>query len=310
MKNEEKKDYVLDGAKKVMEELESSLSKEDIEKLDNEESDENDLKDEAEEEDLGDEEELDHLEEDIKAIEEEKKEFLDKGEIEDDDEEIEDGLLSLEKGSLSKRDPGEKFKTEIKETNSDDFVQEKNVIGKSALEELDEEKEKESLRRIEAVLFVSGRFLNLQELISYTDINPIILRELIENLIEKYENDETSSLQIIQKNNLYKMDVKLEYQDVINRLATGRSEFTKAEKETLAIIAYKQPIKQSVVIKIRGNKAYDHIKKYVELGLIKRKKVGHTNELTLSDEFYDYFGMTSGEGEVKEIPRIESGDEE
>ena len=41
--------------------------------------------------------------------------------------------------------------------------------------------------------------------------------------------------------------------------------------------------------------------------MIKKKKVGHTNELTLSDEFYDYFGMTgSEEGQVKEIPRIEN----
>ena len=223
-----------------------------------------------------------NINEAIKAIKEEKKEFEEKGEI--------DGGVENEK--------------KIKKLDGKGRI---NKLGKTAIEELDEEKELEALRRLEAVLFVSGRFLSLQELISYTDTNPIILRELLEKLCDKYENDEASALQIVNKNNLYKMDVKIEYNDIINRLATGRSEFTKAEKETLAIIAYKQPIKQSVVIKIRGNKAYDHIKKYVDLSLIKKKKLGHTNELTLSDEFYDYFGMTgSEEGQVKEIPRIEN----
>ena len=77
--------------------------------------------------------------------------------------------------------------------------------------------------------------------------------------------------------------------------ATGSSEFSKAEQETLAIIAFKQPIKQSVIIKIRGNKAYDHIQKFAGLGLIKKKKTGHTNELSLSEDFYDYFGVVEGE---------------
>jgi segregation and condensation protein B len=88
------------------------------------------------------------------------------------------------------------------------------------------------------------------------------------------------------------MDVKPDYQDIVNKLATGSSEFTKAEQETLAIIAYKQPIKQSVIIKIRGNKAYDHVRRFSELGLIKKKRQGHTHELSLSDDFFDYFNIS------------------
>ena len=94
------------------------------------------------------------------------------------------------------------------------------------------------------------------------------------------------------------MDVKKEYSNIINKLATGSAEFSKAEQETLAIIAYKQPVKQSIIVKIRGNKAYDHIKKFFELSLIKKKKAGHTNILNLSDEFYDYFNVNEGE-EIK-----------
>jgi len=171
-------------------------------------------------------------------------------------------------------------------------------------EEIDEGREKEDLRRLEAVFFVSGRFLNMQELISLSDLNPVIINELIEKLKEKYEKQE-SAMEIVEKNGLWKMDVRQEYSLIINKLATGNAEFSKAEQETLAIIAFKQPIKQSVVIKIRGNKAYDHVKKFTELGLIKKKKEGHTNILSLSDEFYDYFGVEAGENPLKQIEKEE-----
>lgn len=156
------------------------------------------------------------------------------------------------------------------------------------LEEIDEAREKDDLKKLEAVFFVAGRFLNMQELISLTDLNPIILEELIEKLQEKYE-EQDSAIEIIEKNKMWKMDVKPAFHNIINKLAGGKSEFSKAEQETLGIIAYKQPIKQSVIIKIRGNKAYEHIKKFEDLGLIKKKKSGHTNELSLSEDFYDYF---------------------
>jgi len=165
---------------------------------------------------------------------------------------------------------------------------EKESITSKTESEIEETKIRENLKKVEAALFLSARFLSLQELVNITDINPLMLKELLEKLIEKY-NNENSAIEIVSKENMWKMDVKQEYVEMINKLATGSSEFTKAEQETLAVIAYKQPIKQSVVIKIRGNKAYDHIKKFIDIGLVVAKKLGHTLELRLSEEFYDYF---------------------
>jgi segregation and condensation protein B len=162
------------------------------------------------------------------------------------------------------------------------------------IKELDDTREKEDLKIPEAVFFISGRFLSMQELISLSDLNPIIIGDLIERLKDKY-NREESALEIVEKNGLWKMDVRQEYSNIINKMATGSSEFSKAEQETLAIIAYKQPIKQSVIIKIRGNKAYDHIKKFSDLELIKKKKAGHTHELSLSEDFYEYFSVAESE---------------
>jgi segregation and condensation protein B len=174
------------------------------------------------------------------------------------------------------------------------------IITSETAKELDENKEVENSKKVEAALFLSARFLSLQELVMLTDVNPLMIREIISKLIEKY-NNENSAIEIITKKDLWKMDVRQEYVYMVNKLATGNSEFTKAEQETLAVIAYKQPIKQSVIIKIRGNKAYEHIKQFREIGLIIAKKVGHTLELRLSDEFFDYFHLSKKEQDGKII---------
>ena len=155
-----------------------------------------------------------------------------------------------------------------------------------------EEKEKESEEKVEAALFIAGRFLNTQELVSLTDVSPLMLKEILNRISKKYRH---GVIRLVNRNESWKMDVAEKYHYLINRLATGSVEFTKAEQETLAVIAYKQPVKQSVVIRIRGNKAYDHIKKFRELGLVNAKRIGHTLELSLSEEFYEYFSVTKKE---------------
>ena len=134
--------------------------------------------------------------------------------------------------------------------------------------------------------FIAGRFMSIQELVALTDINPLLLKKILDDLRDKYRD---AGISVLKQNELWKMDVSQDYVSMVNRLATGNAEFSKAEQETLAIIAYKQPMKQSVVIKIRGNKAYDHIKKFVSMGLINKKRMGHTSELSLSELFHDYF---------------------
>ena len=174
----------------------------------------------------------------------------------------------------------------------------------NAVENMDNIREQESARKLEAALFIAGKFLSLKELVSLTDINPILLRRMVNDLEDKYRG---SGIEIVRKDDMWKMDVAGDFAYMVNRLATGSSEFTKAEQETLAIIAYKQPIKQSVLVKIRGNKAYEHIANFVKMGLVNKKKAGYAAELGLSDRFYDYFSVErkSDEG----LPVIEKKDE-
>jgi segregation and condensation protein B len=184
----------------------------------------------------------------------------------------------------------------------------KHITSETA-KDLEEGREIENLKKVEAALFISARFLTLQELVMLTDINPLMIRELLTRLIEKY-NSEESAIEIIIKENMWKMDVRQEYVPMINKLATGNSEFTKAEQETLAVIAYKQPVKQSIIINIRGNKAYEHIKKFIEIGLVIGKRVGHTKELKLSEDFFEYFHLVKKGDEIEGIEKNNIGEEE
>ena len=176
--------------------------------------------------------------------------------------------------------------------------------------QLDMAEEQKNLKKVEAALFISARYLTVQELVELTDINPLLLKELLEKLKENYQKLD-SAIEVLNKDEFWKMDIKQEYFDMINRIATGKAEFTRAEQETLAIIAYKQPVKQSVIVKIRGNKAYEHIKHFIDVGLLKAKKAGHTLELELSEEFYDYFHLEKKkETEKTEEPDLRGKEEE
>ena len=172
---------------------------------------------------------------------------------------------------------------------TDKKSQNEGLSSKTQLD-LEEQQEIELMKKIEAALFLAARFLSLNELVLLTNINPLMIKELIIKLTEKYDSDQ-SAIEIISRENMWKMDVGQEYVGMVNTLATGSSEFTKAEQETLAVIAYKQPVKQSVVINIRGNKAYDHINNFIKNGLVLAKKSGHTKELSLSEDFFNYFHL-------------------
>ena len=83
------------------------------------------------------------------------------------------------------------------------------------------------------------------------------------------------------------------------------AELDKPTQETLAIIAYRQPSIQSDVIKYRGNKAYDHIKKLKEEGFLFSERFGRTKLLKLSQKFFDYFDVVEDKLKEKLIENLE-----
>ena len=164
--------------------------------------------------------------------------------------------------------------------------------------------------RIEAVLFTTGKFLDLDELSSLTGIaSKGSLKEALQSLIEDYKIRE-NSLEIVQNGEKFKLNIKKHYLYLTTQLL-NETEFDKPIQETLALIAYKQPVFQSEIIKMRGNTAYDHVKKIKEMEFVTSEKSGRTRLLKTTQKFYDYFDVVGTEIKEKfnEIENQKNSDE-
>ncbi|HII16244.1 MAG TPA: SMC-Scp complex subunit ScpB [Nanoarchaeota archaeon] len=144
--------------------------------------------------------------------------------------------------------------------------------------------------KIEAVLFITGSFMSAEDIAQYAGFGSIgIVKEAIEKLIGDYKIRNTS-LEILEENSKYKLALRKDYVAISARLLSN-TELDRPTQETLAIIAYKQPILQADLIKIRGNSAYDHIHALKEQEFIMSEKHGRTRMLKLAPKFYDYFDI-------------------
>ena len=141
--------------------------------------------------------------------------------------------------------------------------------------------------KLEAILFSIGKKITLEDLSKLCKINNAkIIEAKLKELQQDYEQKE-SSMMLVSEKDVWKLTVRERYMHLVRNLSID-TELNKSVTETLAILAFKYPILQSELIKIRSNKAYEHIRKFIELGLLKAKRLGHTKELNLSDNFYEY----------------------
>jgi segregation and condensation protein B len=85
------------------------------------------------------------------------------------------------------------------------------------------------------------------------------------------------------------MKVRDEFLAQVRRLSNF-TDISDGETKTLAVIAFYQPIKQSEIVKIRGNRAYEQVKNLIGAGLIVAEPKGVTKLLSTTERFADYFG--------------------
>lgn len=147
----------------------------------------------------------------------------------------------------------------------------------------------ELMHKIEALLFSSGRKMELEEISRLCKDSLENIKLALVDLKKRYEEG-NSSLKIIEEGNSWKITVREHFMPLVQSIVT-QTELSKALMETLAVIAFKYPILQSEVVKIRSNKAYEHLKELEELGYITRAKHGRTNKITLTQKFFDYFEL-------------------
>ncbi len=161
---------------------------------------------------------------------------------------------------------------------------------------------------IEAALFVAARPMALAELYQIVGIPKPQIKKLLKEMEKEYDNH---SLSVRERDSYYELHIKEEYKDNVEHLAPEK-DFSKATLQTLSLISYHNPAKQSFVVETRGNRAYDHIKELSSRGFIRLEPEGHTNRIHITKKFLDYFDLTSPK-ELKEYfsdRGIEPPDEE
>lgn len=145
----------------------------------------------------------------------------------------------------------------------------------------------EEKKKIEAVLFTTGRLMTAEEIATVTSMNVDAVKNILAELKNDYDQKD-SAMTIQQVDDKFKLNIKKEYGQITNKLVST-TEMDSPTTKTLAVIAFKNPALQSDIIKIRGNKAYDHINILKDQGLISTEKYGRTRLLKLTPKFYDYF---------------------
>ena len=143
--------------------------------------------------------------------------------------------------------------------------------------------------KLEALLFSSGRRMSVEELSKLCGSSTALVTEALLEPQKDYEQ-KGSSLRVFDEGPYWKIAVDEPHLPLVHKIVT-ETELTKTVLETLAVIAFKYPIKQADLIKIRTNKAYDHLKELEELGYISRQKFGRTKLIKLTDKFFEYFDL-------------------
>jgi segregation and condensation protein B len=164
---------------------------------------------------------------------------------------------------------------------------------------------------VEALIFASEQSIRAEEIIYCLqaaferDFTTEEVNALLKNISEKYANDRLA-IELVNISNGYQFLTKKNYHSVISLLQLQRSKkkLSQAALETLAIVAYKQPVTKSDIEQIRGVNCDYSIQKLLEKELIamvgKAEAVGKPILYGTSPLFMDYFGINS----IQELPNI------
>ncbi len=153
-------------------------------------------------------------------------------------------------------------------------------------------KMKNKVALIEAALYVTGRPIDIKTLGSVVKFrSEDKVREVARFLKNKYGSD-GSALEVLElSDGRFVMQLKPQYVRHVKRLAS-RQLLTYGPMKTLSFIAYRQPVTQSYLAKVRGNLAYGHVKQLREIGLITEERLGRTKVLRTAPNFADYFNLS------------------
>ena len=160
---------------------------------------------------------------------------------------------------------------------------------------------------LEGLLFIVGDDgLTLNQMMDILEINSDEAKELLNKLKEKYESVD-SGIRINFLGNTFKLTTKKEHREYFQKLIENEDSnvLSQAALETLAIVAYNQPITRLEVNEIRGVDSAQMIRKLTAKGLLKEAgrsdAIGRPILYATTSEFLDYFGLST----IEDLPKIE-----
>ena len=170
---------------------------------------------------------------------------------------------------------------------------------------MEKKTEKELLGAVEAILFAMGESVSLSKLASAVGKSVAETKELLEELKKQYKKKERG-IQLIELEDSYQLCTKPELYDYLIQIAKQpkKHALTDVLLETLAIVAYKQPVTKIEIEKIRGVKSDHAVNKLVEYDLVcevgRLDAPGKPLLFGTTEEFLRRFGVQS----VEELPSI------
>jgi segregation and condensation protein B len=159
---------------------------------------------------------------------------------------------------------------------------------------------------IEGLLFASGDVLSLDKIAEIVDLDTKTTKLILSNMIDNLQKSKRGTL-IREINEGYQLCTRHEHYEYIERLFESRQKqgLSQAAFETLAIIAYNQPITRAKIEQIRGVNSDSSVTRLLERNLItysgRLDTPGRPMLYATTDEFLRCFGFKN----IKDLPFIE-----
>ena len=164
---------------------------------------------------------------------------------------------------------------------------------------------------VEAVLFAMGQSVEIRQLAAALEQSEQQAEAAAERLKERYAN-EVCGMQIMRLDDSYQMCTRTGYYENLIRVAATpkKQVLTDVILETLAIIAYKQPVTKADIEKIRGVKSDHAVNRLIEYNLVyeagRLDAPGRPALFATTEEFLRRFGVSS----TVDLPDIDPEQEE
>lgn len=166
---------------------------------------------------------------------------------------------------------------------------------------------------VESLLFAAGdEGLTIKQLMHVLDMEQLEVEQLVDELVKNYRKDKTSGISIIEIAGTYQFATKKEHSEYLKKLVESphASTLSQAALETLAIIAYKQPITRAEIEEIRGVKTERPLHTLSAKALVKEvgraEGAGRAILYGTTKEFLDHFGLKN----LGELPPLTEKEEE